>query len=278
MTSLASRMADRFKIARSVAAQAKQEHVGGFISDRLRIFRSVITRSPVVERVNTLDGLSQVVKWYRFQRVKILKDVTISELDDSFLWVDVSPLYGLAWPREGNLSRLGAGLVELWCPSNPHYYFIPFTRVKPGDVVVDVGCSEGAFALDCLKRFQASEVWCFEPSPRMANGLRITAERNGLQDRMRVVDAAVSDTSGIVEFYENPADPLGGRPPPFPTRRSRRAETPSSAECRKSRSTTGHGSTASRSWIISRSTPKALISRSSKAQGRHFNAGVQRLS
>ena len=180
------------------------------VLDRWRILKAVLGRSPEVRQVPLGDGLYSVVKWYGFQRKKIQDNLKIKDHTGNFGWIDVSPRYGLAWPTEGSLARLADGLAELWTPSNAHYFFVPMTMVDAGDVVVDVGCCEGAFALECLRRYQASEVWCFEPSPRMAAALAITAERNNLGDRMHVEPAAVSNASGSVQFYETAADPLGG--------------------------------------------------------------------
>ena len=98
----------------------------------------------------------------------------------------------------GAVAGLATALVELRAASNPHYYFRAPTPVRRDDHVLDVGACEGGFALECLVRFGASTVWCFEPSPAMTRALRLTAARNGLADRMRVVEAAVSSSAGTI--------------------------------------------------------------------------------
>jgi len=62
-------------------------------------------------------------------------------------------------------------------------------RILPDVVMYDVGAHIGFYALPAAR--QGARVIAFEPDPESAARLRSHAERNGLRDKLRVVEAAV---------------------------------------------------------------------------------------
>lgn len=182
----------------------------GTVIERLKCIRAGLTCNSYVRRVNMLDGIRSAFAWYGVHRRHIARQMKVMPIDDTFNWVDFG-VYGLTWPAASPISSLVTAMVELWVDSNPHFYFSPLTEVRAGDCVLDVGACEGAFALECLFKYKAASVFCFEPDSRMAIALKITVERNGVEKEMHVVQAAVSNTSGRAPFIENLDNPLMSR-------------------------------------------------------------------
>lgn len=71
-----------------------------------------------------------------------------------------------------------------------------------GGVCLDVGANIGFFALPLALRVgPVGAVHAFEPDPRNAARLRANAELNGLQDVLRVHEAAVADREGRLTLF-----------------------------------------------------------------------------
>ena len=70
----------------------------------------------------------------------------------------------------------------------------------PDRVFVDVGANIGYFTTLVAKRHPQSSVVSIEAFPPTVEKLRLNLERNGLKN-VRLIDVAVSDTQGIVEFF-----------------------------------------------------------------------------
>jgi FkbM family methyltransferase len=182
----------------------------GNVRARWISLRSVLRRDEFTRRVSAADAVRDAFAWYGLRRRRILRALVTSAGSEALLEVDAGP-YRISWPRSAPLGRLGTALVELWVPSNPHYYFRDPTSVRAGDHIIDVGACEGGFALECLLRHGAARVWCFEPGQLMAQALRTTAAANHVTQRMQVVEAAVGERSGSCTFDDDPTDPLTSR-------------------------------------------------------------------
>lgn len=77
-----------------------------------------------------------------------------------------------------------------------------FWLVEPGDVVVDVGASYGAYSLTALAA-GASQVWAFEPEPTIAPDLRRNLEANPEWEGLwNVYPMALSDSVIPVDMHE----------------------------------------------------------------------------
>lgn len=172
------------------------------ITARLTSMASLIKASPHLQHVGLLSGLKCAMRNYRTERHNARAKMTVTSLNDKFDWVDVGG-YGLAWPRRASLDHLATIMVELRVPTNPHFYFHHLTPIKQGDTVIDAGACEGAFAMEALIRYRATKVYAFEPSRMMAEALRYTAERNGVRERLLVVQAGLSARSGKMRFADS---------------------------------------------------------------------------
>jgi FkbM family methyltransferase len=92
----------------------------------------------------------------------------------------------LYWPKRLSIYFLYQVLTESFESDHAHFYEVPETRVRPGDVVLDCGAAEGAFSLRVLDR--ASRVVAFEPLPLFASSLGMTFAHTG---KATVVASAV---------------------------------------------------------------------------------------
>ena len=70
----------------------------------------------------------------------------------------------------------------------------------PHRVFVDVGANIGYFTTLVAKRYSQSSVVSIEAFPPTVEKLRLNLNRNGVKN-VRLIDVAVSDTQGIVEFF-----------------------------------------------------------------------------
>lgn len=177
------------------------------VADRLLCLKSILLRRKELKYLKFFEGIQSLCKWYGVSRYLVNQRMNVVHFDSQLDWINLGE-FGIAWPREYDVSRFVGALVELWAPSNAHFYFRKPTEMRKGYRVVDVGASEGAFAVECLVRHEAETVWCFEPDESMSFALRTTAERNNLLDRLHIIPAAVTERSGSLRFVENPIDPL----------------------------------------------------------------------
>lgn len=81
------------------------------------------------------------------------------------------------------------------------------SRLKPGEVCYNVGANIGIYAMQ-LAHWVGPEgrVVAFEPNPGAAEVLRRHVQYNGLEDRVRVEEAAVSDAAGETSMFVTAAD------------------------------------------------------------------------
>ena len=100
----------------------------------------------------------------------------------------------LFWPRAVARNDLLIVVTETFHPPDWHFYEVPETTVRDGDVVLDCGAAEGAFALRVHSR--AGEVIAFEPSPSWRESLR----RTFAGSNVTVVEAGVGAAEGVAAF------------------------------------------------------------------------------
>jgi len=85
---------------------------------------------------------------------------------------------------------------------NPDEYRAFRESVRDGAVVLDVGANLGAYTLLFAQwAGPTGRVFAFEPAPASLAGLRRHLELNGVNDRVEVVAAAVSESSGSATFH-----------------------------------------------------------------------------
>lgn len=105
----------------------------------------------------------------------------------------------LFWPTAMPRANLFGTVYELFSrdSSNWHYYQIPETMVRPGDIVADCGAAEGLFALMVMDR--SREVVVVEPHPRFVASLqRLFAKKPSVT----VVPCALGEKSGFAQLTD----------------------------------------------------------------------------
>jgi FkbM family methyltransferase len=75
--------------------------------------------------------------------------------------------------------------------------------VPVGGVFIDCGANCGLMGLQACQCRQASVIF-IEPHPRLAKSIEANIRLNRFETRAELIEAAASDTSGEVTFYENP--------------------------------------------------------------------------
>ena len=96
-------------------------------------------------------------------------------------------------PPGDQIGDVVATLGEFFPPS----FDLALGMLEPGAVVLDLGAHIGTFSLAAVAR--GFRVVAVEAAPRNAALLRASARANGL-DELVVVEAAVSDTPGVLRF------------------------------------------------------------------------------
>jgi FkbM family methyltransferase len=82
--------------------------------------------------------------------------------------------------------------------------------IKPGTIVYDVGANIGYISLLFARQVgDRGKVWSFEALPSNVERLRSNVLRNGFQDRVEIIAAAVIDQSKPVLFLVGPSDGMG---------------------------------------------------------------------
>jgi FkbM family methyltransferase len=88
-------------------------------------------------------------------------------------------------------------LLELYAPPAPVAEQLAAVR-EP--VVLDLGANIGMFGLDALRRYPGARITAYEPDAESAVIHRRLIERNGEQDRWRLVEACAGAEDGTVTF------------------------------------------------------------------------------
>jgi len=82
------------------------------------------------------------------------------------------------------------------------------SEIEKGDVVYDVGANTGLYTLFAAKACPDGEVIAFEPYPPNLGLLKQDVARNQLQN-VEIVDMALSDSVGSIEFSQPDKDDVG---------------------------------------------------------------------
>lgn len=110
-------------------------------------------------------------------------------------------------PRTMDTGALASIHAEVFRDDHPHFYEFGACRIKPGDVVVDAGASEGFFTRFALDR--GARVLAVEPWGEQADALRRTFAAEVSEGRVSVQQVALSDHEGSVTLELDPAAPWG---------------------------------------------------------------------
>lgn len=77
-------------------------------------------------------------------------------------------------------------------------YVNDFIDIEENDVVVDIGFNYGIFSINCLSK-NPKKIVGFEPNTKLCN----IFDENFYDDRIRLINIAVSDENKVIKFHEN---------------------------------------------------------------------------
>lgn len=105
----------------------------------------------------------------------------------------------------------GAGEHGYWLGSYELQKRMAFEReIVPDSVIFDIGANVGYFSLlAAVLAGSEGKVYAFEPLPRNVRYLRQHVALNHLENRIEVVEAAVSDREGEAHFDLGPSTAMG---------------------------------------------------------------------
>lgn len=128
----------------------------------------------------------------------VAKWVAVDVLDKYIQWIDLA---------DGHVSR--GCMNNSWEPSETEYFI---SKLREGDVVLDIGANVGWFSLVAAKYIGANgKVHAFEPRPDTGRALARTIADNRLGDVVRFWPYALTDRAGTVEIEWAPnSDNPGG--------------------------------------------------------------------
>ncbi|MDU8913525.1 FkbM family methyltransferase [Aestuariicoccus sp. MJ-SS9] len=130
--------------------------------------------------------ISTLVRFARWQVQSRLQDEVI------FDWINGAKL-AVRRGMTGATGNIYCGLHE--------YVDMRFVldTLTPGDFFVDIGANVGSYTVLASKVCGVRTI-AVEPDPDTAKALRRNIEVNGIEDRVRVVEAALGATAGTVSF------------------------------------------------------------------------------
>ncbi len=165
------------------------------------LFLRTETSAPLIECV------WRPFEWYGIARWRIRSEIRVVQRRSSSILYEWKG-YCVWWPTDADVERLITMFVELFVPSNPHYFTPPAALPwREKAVVIDVGSCEGLFALRAAREFGAGHVIAIEPGPVMAKLLGETFAANMLSSKMDVVQCLVGAKLGHARFKECISDP-----------------------------------------------------------------------
>ncbi len=80
------------------------------------------------------------------------------------------------------------------------YVLIEFGKLIQADVFIDIGANIGAYSMFFSSLPSIQNIYAFEPSPRTRDELLLNVKLNGLSDKIKIFDSALSDQRTTVKF------------------------------------------------------------------------------
>jgi FkbM family methyltransferase len=128
--------------------------------------------------------------------------------DEEFQYVCING-EPFVWPKASPIHSLKQILSELIQEDHPHHYDVPPTKINPGDLVLDVGAAEGAFAAATI--LKGAEVLLVEPSRTMQRVIARLFRLRGLGEPC-LFGYLLGDVPAEFQFLEEIGNPGGSRP------------------------------------------------------------------
>ncbi len=116
----------------------------------------------------------------------------------------------LATRARGKKWIVGSGPHSCWLGFNESHKRREFSaRIRPGDVVYDIGANVGSYTiLSAVLAGSSGQVFAFEPVPENVRFLQEHVRLNAFT-HVKILEVAVSDRNGSVRFEANPDRVLG---------------------------------------------------------------------
>jgi FkbM family methyltransferase len=176
------------------------------LAKRVKIFAAYAGRKNSVRGIPFSEALHSTFQIYGLKKWLLKRRATIERVGDlSRFSLEGRTVY---WPGGADVDRLVDMYFEVNC-ANAHQFDCVPTQVLASDVVMDVGCCEGFFAIKALEE-GASRVYCFEPGRAACRALTKTFEKPIREGQIEIVGMLVGDTPGVLWFREDLADPSIG--------------------------------------------------------------------
>jgi 2-O-methyltransferase len=78
---------------------------------------------------------------------------------------------------------------------------------KENPTILEIGCNDGSDSLWFLECFKCPKIFCFEPDPRAIARFK---RKVGQRSSVHLIEMALSDREGELEFYQSGGDSSGG--------------------------------------------------------------------
>jgi SAM-dependent methyltransferase len=107
------------------------------------------------------------------------------QLANAFNWiVQTGPFAGMSLPQEGSWGDLAPKL--LGCYESELHPAVERAIARGPDLVVNVGCAEGYYAVGLARRLPGAKVYAFDIDPKAQAVCAQAAQQNGVGDRVVV--------------------------------------------------------------------------------------------
>jgi FkbM family methyltransferase len=127
--------------------------------------------------------------------------------DEKFQYVTIDGKV-FVWPKNAPIASLVQLLSELLQPNHPHHYDVEPTTICPGDIVLDIGACEGAFAAGAAEK--GAETVLIEPSILMGEVIKRLFQLRDLPGP-RIIQCLLGDTENETYFLDHPVSPGASR-------------------------------------------------------------------
>ena len=180
---------------------------GTGLRGRLKILRSWLVRRDVRERV----GLADLAKNFFLPRCETIapRYSTRRYEDEEYVYYSIKGFNDrFSYPKELPYHNFAQVIAEGLLKYHWHYYEIPQTSIRKGDIIVDCGSAEGFFVFKHVN--QAKRIYCIEPLPIFSRALRKLYDP---LDHVTVIQAALSNEAGHLYLSPSSISSTCRRPP-----------------------------------------------------------------
>jgi len=178
------------------------------IKRRINIFKALLHRPNQAKGVPLRSGISSLLQIDGLHKYFIKKNLRVADKQEAGAHMVTISNRSAYWPVTASVDKLVDMYFEVF-HENSHRFDTNGTALLENDVVVDIGCCEGYFAMLAIEH-GASKVYCFEPGRSTGNCLKQTFNREIGIGQVDILPMLLGDSSGYYNFQEDPVDPTTG--------------------------------------------------------------------